>query len=310
MMMALFRYIHIPDPWFRVLCQILSGPVLFLVGGDVVREEQLLPWSCIRQGDPLSPIFFSLLMSPVVFVLRRHGLEVWLYSDDALPRILCLWMVLAQTVQSVLDNFSEVGAFTSLRLNLRKTKALLQGVGLRLVQLSGIQVVSSVKYLGALFGDVSPAEKVVGVFESMCLHISRMPLFAKERVQPVHTWCYPVLQVIGVAFYPPQSVLVRLRAALQVAFGSRNWKMTLDILHLPPSDRGWGFGCLRFTSTLRIRRRSSATCLGLCRVTHCVIGWRIKALFIPCLIRRCCNSRLVRRGTLHGWRIGCARCRS
>ena len=101
----------------------------------------------------------------------------------------------------------------------------------------------SVKYLGALFGDVSPAvayKKSVSVFESRCLHISRMPLSAKERVQLVHTWCYPVLQVTSVALYPPQSVLVRLWAALRVAFGSRNWKMPLDILHLAPSDGGLG----------------------------------------------------------------------
>ena len=39
---------------------------------------------------------------------------------------------------------------------------------------------------------------------------------------------------------PPRSVLVRLRAALRVAFGSRNWKMTPDILHLAPSDGGLG----------------------------------------------------------------------
>ena len=98
MMIALFRHMCIPDPWIRVLCQILRWPVLFVVGGDVVREEQLLPSSGIRQGDPLSPIFFSLLTSLIVFVLRHHGLEVWLYSDDALLRIFCLWTVLTQTV--------------------------------------------------------------------------------------------------------------------------------------------------------------------------------------------------------------------
>ena len=60
----------------------------------------------------------------------------------------------------------------------------------------------------------------------------------------IHTWCYPLLQVTAVASYPLQSVLVRLRAALRVAFGSRNWKMTLDILHLAPSDRGLGLWML------------------------------------------------------------------
>ena len=35
--------------------------------------------------------------------------------------------------------------------------------------------------------------------------------------------------------------MVRLRAALRIAFGIvRNWKLTLDILHLPPADGGQG----------------------------------------------------------------------
>ena len=94
------------------------------------------------------------------------------------------------------------------------------------------------KYRGSLFGDGTPEEayeKPFSTFESWCLHTSRMPLCAKERVQLVHTWCYPVLQVTGVAFYPPLSVLMRLRAALRVAFGACNWKLTVDFLHLAPS---------------------------------------------------------------------------
>ena len=135
----------------------------------------------------------------------------------------------------VLHDFSEFGEFTGFRLNLGKTKALVQRLGPWPARLAGIQVVPFVKYLGALFGDVTPEEayeKSVCTFQSRCLHISRMPLSSKERVQLVHTWCYPVLQVTGVAFYPLQSVLVRLRAAQRVAFGSRNWKLALDILQV------------------------------------------------------------------------------
>ena len=68
-------------------------------------------------------------------------------------------------------------------------------MGTWLVRLFGIQVVSALKYLGALSGDVSMAqacEKSVSTFESRCLCLSRMPLFAEEQVELVHTWCYPV----------------------------------------------------------------------------------------------------------------------
>ena len=204
-MTNLFRYISIPDPWICVRCQILRGLVPFLVGGDVVKKEQLLPSYGTHQGDPLSPIFSSLLTSLISLycgaIALRCGCILMMRCC-----ISCSWTAQTQMVQSVLDDFTEFGAFTGLRLNLHKTKALMQGVGPWPVQLLGIQVVSSVNYLGALFGDVSPAEayeKSVGVFESWCLHISRMPLSAKERVQLVHTWCCPVLQVTAVAFYPP-----------------------------------------------------------------------------------------------------------
>ena len=42
-------------------------------------------------------------------------------------------------------------------------------------------------------------------------------------------------------FPPPPSVVVRLKAALRVAFGVvGNWKLALDILHLPLADGGQG----------------------------------------------------------------------
>ena len=94
---------------------------------------------------------------------------------------------------------------------------------------------SPVKYLGALFGDVSPAEayeKSVSTLVDRCLHASRMLLCSEERVQLVHTWCYPVLQATGVAFYPPS---VSLGPG---GFEGRVWSAQLeaDIRHpaLPP----------------------------------------------------------------------------
>ena len=91
-------------------------------------------------------------------------------------------------------------------------------------QLAGLRIVSSVKYLGSLFEDASrveASEKCVGAFEDRCLHIYCMLLSAKERVQLVHTRCYPVLQLTG-APPPPRSMLVCLHAALRVVFGACN----------------------------------------------------------------------------------------
>ena len=108
-----------------MLCQISRGPVIFLVGGGgCCPQEELLRQSGICQGDPLSPIFFSLITSLIVFVLRQHGLEIWLYSDDALLCLACPWEELDARLHAVLHDFLEFGDFTGLRLNLGKTKAL------------------------------------------------------------------------------------------------------------------------------------------------------------------------------------------
>ena len=76
MMAALFRYISIPAPWITVLLHILRGPVLFLVIGGVVREHALTPASQLRQGDPLSPIWFCLLTPVIGFILRPYGVSI------------------------------------------------------------------------------------------------------------------------------------------------------------------------------------------------------------------------------------------
>ena len=88
-------------------------------------------------------------------------------------------------------------------------KYLMKGVGPWPSQLVGMSVVPWVNYLGALLGDVAAAEaceKGLAVFESRRVLISRMPLSRQEKVQLIHTWCYPVLQVSAVAYYPPPPV--------------------------------------------------------------------------------------------------------
>ena len=76
MLRALLTFIQFPPAWVHVLTQILQEPVLFLVGGGVVREEELRPSSGIRQGDPLSPIIFSLVTSLIIYVLRLYDATV------------------------------------------------------------------------------------------------------------------------------------------------------------------------------------------------------------------------------------------
>ena len=120
------------------------------------------------------------------------------------------------------EAFAELGQYTGLKLNVAKTRLLLQGVGPWPPKVADLQVVPSVKYLGTLFGDVSALEafeKALSIVELRCTLLFRMPLSQRKKVELVHIWCQLVLQVIAVAYYPSSVVIARLKAALRVAFG-------------------------------------------------------------------------------------------
>ena len=81
------------------------------------------------------------------------------------------------------------------------------------------------KYLGALFGDVTPEE----AYEKSSLSLRAVVCTFHECPSPLRngsSWCTlgatQLCRSRGVAFYPPLSILIRLRAAMRVAFGARN----------------------------------------------------------------------------------------
>ena len=105
-----------------------------------------------------SPRFLVLLLtSLIVYVLCPLAAAVWLHSDDAFLRFCCESLSnMEELLSEVCSFFVEFGQYTSLNLNLTKTRALLQGMGPWPEKVVDIAVVSSVKYLGALFGDAMP----------------------------------------------------------------------------------------------------------------------------------------------------------
>ena len=93
--------------------------------GVVVREHSLPLASGRRQGDPLSSTFISLLTSVICFILRAYGVDVWLYSDDALVRLCRPGAGPEADRQSLLIEFAAFGEYTGLCLNPVETRLLL-----------------------------------------------------------------------------------------------------------------------------------------------------------------------------------------
>ena len=106
-----------------------------------------------------------------------------------------------------------------------------------------------------------------------------------------------------------RTVLVRLRAALQVAFDIvGNGKLTLDILHLPRADGGHAlwmpdvYFLLSHASTFWRYLQQPAR-FGCCNAMYFGIGWCIKELYIPFPTFLCFSSLRVPLGGPRGWPI-------
>ena len=135
--------------------------------------------------------------------------------------------------------------FVGLRINLDKSAFLLRGFWTdrqkTKLENTGIPVQSKVKYLGNLFGDVTPDE-------AFAPHLSRalaraqfaatLPLTMPERVHLLQEWILPLMIYPARAYFPTEDVCTKLANVYRVALRLGSWGLTLPILQLPPKLGG------------------------------------------------------------------------
>ena len=83
---AVLRVMQLPSSYVSLILMVVSTPGLFVVNGAVVHNVVHHPSSAIRQGDPLSPALFVLVVSQVILALKRSlpDVIVIMYVDDLL----------------------------------------------------------------------------------------------------------------------------------------------------------------------------------------------------------------------------------
>ena len=239
---ALLMFIGMARFMIRVCLSVMKGGIHFLVGRQVVSEVVLHPKSGIRQGDPLSPVIFVLVTVLLLFVKRRTDCSFWLYSDDVLLKVSGKPEELHARVGGVLDNIREFGRFTGLRLNASKTEVLLRGAPPG-VDWHGLRVVQHLRYLGGYIGDVAPEVSFAPAMtkvRSRCLWLVTSPFSVEEKKLLIHTWVLPCIRVPSLLRSAPRSVRVGVKAAISMALGVKPWKLSLEILCLPPEKGGVG----------------------------------------------------------------------
>ena len=119
----------IPQPYMKLVLHLLRAPYLYSVGKDYVLDLYHHPGVGTREGDPLFPALFSLLTSMVILPLRALSPKptIMMYEDDLI--IFIEREADSYLLKSIWNVTQHFGHFSDLKMNLKRTSAIVRNLG-------------------------------------------------------------------------------------------------------------------------------------------------------------------------------------
>ena len=147
---------------------------------DIYHGHDYRPKSGLRQGCPLSPLFFSLLISPPIQQLQTTAIlvRVLVYADDAMLIFNCCSRRAHKQTRRCLPIFHRFAPYTGLKANFDKLHLIPKGEWTpeqkQFRARTGMKVKDSAKYLGMKFGEVTPQQAFAPAIQKAMLRALAM----------------------------------------------------------------------------------------------------------------------------------------
>ena len=243
-----FQMMGLPQGYVPALLHLFQPPIKLLLPQGIMHLHGYSPTSGVRQGCPLSPILFSMLISPIIVNLRslHQDIRSLLYADDLLiilpfPQHLCV-----KLIHGVLHELALFTRITGLRVNFDKSAILLKGTWSlhhkSLINSLPIAIKPSAKYLGVLLGNATPEESFAPALQKALHRVVRMQawgLTLQQRIELLKQWILPILTVPVRVIFPTKAICTQLADVYRIALKLNPWGITLPILGLPALEGGF-----------------------------------------------------------------------